>query len=267
MKALVLALAASPALAAGPASLEGARFAAEQQFARSFSMVREELPVGPLAPRIQEPLQPRAAMLRSNARELARVSLAAQLDRNLHLMTRVLGSRTWDIGSVGEMQSKNYYLTFQSGPTLTLAAVGGLDRIRHGFDVQLDASTRYNVRLQIGWPPMRNSTINLTPTGGTQGPSQRAKVGEILDAVKSHSVVFKAGGWEYWLQYGHDVKADGSGLAETKTILFIHQDGTDSKAWPLAESQLPIGGSVTVDLEQTYVTLTRTASGELIVSE
>ena len=60
---------------------------------------------------------------------------------------------------------------------------------------------------------------------------------------------------------------DGSGYADTRSFLFIKEDGLSSKAWPLAESALAPDVPAVVDLDGLRLNLTRTANGELIIRE
>ena len=79
--------------------------------------------------------------------------------------------------------------------------------------------------------------------------------------------MFKAHGTELWMLYGADAKPDASGFADTNSFLFIKEDGTSSKAWPLAESKLPVDAAVAVDLGGIKLTMTRTAAGEIVIRE
>ena len=257
----------TPAVA-GAAALETMRMAAERDFLRASDVTVESLIELPAPPEIQPPLKPVPVPFDAmrSGREVVRVNLEQQLDRNLHLMNRQFGARAWDVGSVGDLASKNYFFTFTSGADVKIAPVGDVNRLRgKGIDVRVDAATVYNFRLQATLP-IRSSRLIMTPINGTQGPSHNMKIGEVLDAVKAKSVVFKADRVEYWLQYGRDVQADGSAFKDTRSFLFIHEAGLNSKAWPLAESSLPVGQATEVDLDGTTLVLIRTAAGELIVA-
>ena len=116
-------------------------------------------------------------------------------------------------------------------------------------------------------PFITHSFLNIKPVNCTRGPGHDVKTGVMLDAVKARGSVFKASGKEYWLHYGTDVKDDGSGFADTRSFLFIHEDGMSSKAWPLAESALTPDAAAVVDLGGTKLRLTRTSGGELLIAE
>ena len=232
----------------------------------------------PAPPAAQEPvLQPALTPLPFSPRaprgkQVGRVVLAEQLDKQRALLARQLGAKPWDIGAAGDAGFKNYYLTFtpagQPAP-VTLAPLGDLNRLRgEGVDARVDATTVYNFKVSINiFNPVRGSTLNIKPVKGTRGPGHDVKTGVMLDAVKARGSVFKASGKEYWLHYGTDVKDDGSGFADTRSFLFIHEDGMSSKAWPLAESALTPDAAAVVDLGGTKLRLTRTSGGELLIAE
>lgn len=232
-------------------------------------------PATPEPPR--EPvLQPHLRVLpfrpAGRMKEVARVDLAAQLDRQRALLARQLGAAPRDIGVASDAGLKNYYLTFtpagQPGP-VTLAPLGDLNRLRgSGVDARVDAATVYNFKVSVNiFSPTRKSTLHIKPAQGTRGPGHETKTGTLLDAVKARASVFRAGGKEFWLHFGTDVKDDGTGLAGTRSFLIIHENGLSSKAWPLAESALTPDRAGTVDLGGTRVTLLRTSAGQLVVSE
>ncbi len=225
-------------------------------------------------PVLQAPLSPTAfSPLATVGKQVARVVLAAQLDKQRALIARQLGAKPWDIGVATDASMKAYYLTFtpaaQAAP-VALAPVGELKRLTDdaGVNARVDAGTVYNFKVSINlFSPVRGSTLHVKPAPGTSGPGHDVKTGVLLDAVKARSAVFKASGKEYWLQYGTDVDAKGTGFADTRSFLFIHENGTSSKAWPLAESSLRPGVAGVVDLGGTKLSLVRTAGGELLVSE
>lgn len=232
-------------------------------------------PVAPEPPRepvLQPHLVPLPFRPAGRMKEVGRVNLAAQLDKQRSLLARQLGSAPRDIGAASDAGLKTYYLTFtpagQPGP-VTLAPLGDLNRLRgSGVDARVDATTVYNFKVSVNiFSPTRGSTLHIKPSQGTRGPGHETKTGTVLDAVKARAAVFRAGGKEFWLHYGTDVKDDGSGLADTRSFLIIQENGLSSKAWPLAESALAPDRAATVDLGGTRVTLTRTSGGELVIAE
>ncbi len=222
-------------------------------------------------PVLQPPLVP--LPMRPAARQgavLARVALASIEENSKHVLTRVFGARSLDLGVASDAAFKSYYLSFTDAKNATtLAPLGDLNRLRgNGVDVRIDASTVYNFKVSVNvFSPVRGSTLKMTPVQGTRGPQNDVKTGSVLDAIKAKSVVFKARGQELWLFYGRDAKPDASGYAGTRSFLFIKEDGLSSKAWPLAEAALPADASAAVDLGGIKLNLTRTAAGELIIRE
>lgn len=221
-------------------------------------------------PVLQEPLKP-APLHPSLApgKELGRANLTALYAANRRLMSKTFGARALDLGGMTDAAFSKYYLTFTDAKGTILAPLGDLNRLRgDGIDLRIDAATVYNFKISVNiFSPARGSKLKMTPTQGTRGPSHEVKTGAVLDAVKARSFVFHAGGGEFWLLYDQDVLPDGSGLADTRSLLFIHEDGLSSKAWPLAESALTAGAPALVNLGGTKIYLTRTADAKLIVNE
>lgn len=268
--ALPLLLLAAPGLAAAPEPL---RALGLESFLVAPSALAPREPAVGREPVLQPPLRP--APLRPSGgpvKEVARVDLAAQLDKQRAVLARQLGAAPRDIGVASDAGLNKYYLTFtpagQPGP-VTLAPLGDLNRLRgSGVDARVDASTIYNFKVSVNiFSPTRGSTLHIKPSQGTQGPGHETKTGTVLDAVKARASVFRAGGKEFWLHYGTDVKPDGSGFDETRSFLIIQENGLSSKAWPLAESALNPDVPGTVDLAGVRVVLTRTSAGALIIAE
>jgi|GEM_PF-4849883 len=257
------------ALAQSPEMLRGA---ADVEFAAASAMIHASIQKAVFSAAqgtfFQAPLKARP-LARFSGEELARVGLAAQLDRNLHVLNARFGARPLDVGLACEANNfKNDYLSFSDAKTMALGALGDLNRLRNeGIDIRIDAKTVYHFHVSINiFDPIRGSTLEMTPTQGTTGPSTNMKTGTLLDAVRARSTVFSIDGQEYWILYGHDVKAGGDGFADTRSFLFIKIDGLSSKAWPLAESSLKVDAPSSVDLGGTGVTVTLTSGGELVVS-
>ena len=227
-----------------------------------------------VAPQNQEPvLQPPLKPLpfRSSAAlgdVLARINLASQLDKNLHVTNYKFGSRPLDLGVATDAAFKKFFFTFTDKAATVLGAIGDLNQLRgNGVNIRIDAATVYNFVVNINiFNPVRGSTLNMTPVSGTVGPDQSLKTGALLDAVRARAALMTLGGQEYWIFYGRDVLADGSGFAPTRTFLFVHMNGLSSKAWPLAEGALKTDSAAIVDLGGAKIAVTRTAAGELLVN-
>ena len=215
-----------------------------------------------LTPRLMRPSEAPGAVV-------ARATLSALLEDARHIMTKTFGARSLDLGVASDAAFSSYFLTFTDAKTTTLAALGDLNRLRgEGVDARIDAGTVYNFKVSVNiFSPVRGSTLKMTPVQGTRGPQNDVKTGALLDAIRAHSLVFKAHGQELWMFYGADAKPDASGFADTRSFLFIHEDGLSSKAWPLAESKLPIDATVSVSLGAIKINMTRSAAGELIIRE
>jgi hypothetical protein len=265
----LLALLAAFAPAARAQSPEFLRLDAEQSFAaaspapllRAASRLRES------SATLQPALQPRAAGPLKGA-VLARVTLAAQLDKNLHVTSAKFGARALDLGVATDAGFKSFYLGFSDASSVALAAVGEPRAlIGGGVNARIDAKTVYNFRLAVNiFDPVKGSTLEMTPVSGTAGASSSINTGSLLSAVRARAAVFDAGGAEYWLFYGRDALADGSGFAATRSLLFVREDGLSTRTWPLAAAALKTGVPASVSLGGTTVTLTLGADGVLVVS-
>jgi len=275
---LCAALAVSSAFALSPA--ESARLSGERQFmavpqseplleilmgieaaSHSNSIEPAEITV------FEQPAIAPLARLETPGKQVGRVKLAELLDRHRNLLTKVLGALTWDISVASDSNFKEKYLTFARAGLLVIKPLGDLNRLRgDGIDVQIDENTIYNFRVKVNFPPtVRNCTLHITPK--TAGPKHDPKVGEVLDSVKSKSYVFKAKGTEYWLLHGTDVDPATSQLANTRSLVFVREAGTGSKAWTLAESALTVGQPYTIALGDTKIIALRTPEGELQINE
>lgn len=229
-----------------------------------------ELPVPPEQPQTVERslFEPaRVSPFRPEALDplLGSFALAERLDFHRTLLNRQLGALHWDFSMASDSEFKTKYLTFSRPQTLLLRRIEDLNRLRgEGIVVQIDANTQYRAKVSINiFNPVRGSTLSLDPVNGTQGPAHKIKTGVVLDAVKAHSYVFKAGGKEFWLLYGTDVDPKTDQFAATRSLVFVHEAGLDSKAWTLAEAQLTPDRPVAVDLGGTSVTLVRASDGTL----
>lgn len=221
-------------------------------------------------PIFQEALNPRfPRYAEAFGAVIARVPLASILEKNRHILTRTFGVRSLDFGVASDTTFKQRFFTFTDPKTTTLAPVGDANRLRGpGVDARIDASTMYNFKIEVNiFSPARGSTLKMTPVQDTRGPKHEMKTGVLIDAIHARSFVFHSRGQELWLLYDADAKPDASGFEDTRSFLFIKEDGISSKAWPLAEAKLPLDSSATVDLGDITLNLTRTAAGELIIRE
>lgn len=274
-----------PAAEAAAPSVEAVKLAAEQKIlAAPASAAALRLEPGTLgAPRtsglaaeasrsdeglMEAPqLSPLSAYPRTTA-EVGRVNLANLLDRHRDLVNRQLGASKWDISVAGDAGFKNFFLTFQQRGKFIIRPLGDLNRLRDrdGVDIEIEPGLTYNFHATPKIWDLRGSTVELYPAGNTQGPEHEVTLGEVLDAVKARSYVFKANGVEYWALHGTDVDPATNALAQTRSFLFFNWAGMSSKAWPIAESALPLGQPTAVKFGNSRVILTRTAGGELVVS-
>lgn len=278
MRLLALSLILSAVAASAANSPEAARFSAENTFLSvpKFSFR--------LSPRVSaklgqqtgtplfEVLDPRPRELgpiRQKGNAVGSVSLPALLDHHRDLINKTLGRKNYDISVAGDAGFKKYFLTFVNSGNLLIAPLGDLNRLRgEGIDVTVEPGVVYNFRANINiFNPVRGSTLEIHATKGTQGPSHDIKTGTILDLVKAKSYIFNGAGNEYWVLNGTDVDPNTNKLTDTKSLLFIHEAGMSTKAWPIAEASLPAGKPVSVSFGDDQFVLTRSAEGQLTIEE
>jgi len=269
MKMIPVILAAVLASPASAQSLEALRFSADAALIQALPGAIHPDLQEPLEPVLQKPLNPQPMTPSRASAVVGKVVLSALKSANRHVVTRQFGARPLDLGIVSDASFANKYFAFSDAKTTTLAPIGDMNRLRgEGINARIDAKTVYNFKVVVNiFSPVRGSTLKMTPVQGTTGPAHEMKTGALLDAIKAKSFVFKAKGQELLLSYDSDVLPDGSGFAATNSFLFTKEDGLSSKAWPLAESKLPLDTSAAVDLDGIKLTLTRTSSGELIIRD
>jgi hypothetical protein len=277
MKKILLAAAVLLPVAAAATTLESLSANAERAFLASPLSVRAAAQAAarlPQAPAPQAPvlLTPTVRVLGANealGSEYGRMKLAAQDDKNLYLLNEKLGSRLLDVGIATDPGAKNRFLTFTDGAGTTLGKIGSLSDLRgKGIDIRIDASTVYNFRVEVGSifdDPVHKSILHTTPINGTNGPTYHMTTGALLDVMRAKSSIVNIDGEDYEIFYGRDAKSDGSGFANTHGFLFTHEAGMSTKAWPLAESALPLDVPTSVTLGDVTVQMTRTSGGELVV--
>jgi hypothetical protein len=66
--------------------------------------------------------------------------------------------------------------------------------------------------------------------------------------------------------HGTDVDPATNKLVDSRSLLFIHEAGMSTKAWPVAESALPAGQPTTVSFGDNQYVLTRSADGRLTIA-
>jgi hypothetical protein len=276
MKKIILAAAVLLPAAAVAATLESLSANAGRDFLAAPSSVRPAVQALALTQAAGEPtpvlLTPVVRVLGSGEKrglELGRVNLAAQLDKNLYLLNEVLGSRRLDVGIATDPGAKNRFLTFTDAAGTVLGKIGSLSDLRgKGVDVRIDANTTYNFRVEVGSifdDPVHKSILHTTPINGTNGPHYDMTTGALLDAMRAKSSIVNVDGEDYEIFYGRDALTDGSGFASTHGFLITHEAGMSTKAWPLAESALPLDTATNVSLGDVQVQMTRTSGGELVV--
>ncbi|MFI5361622.1 MAG: hypothetical protein ACHQ49_06610 [Elusimicrobiota bacterium] len=278
MKRTLLAASLLLPAAAGATSLESLSAAAEQSFLLTAPSVRPQVAaeaaasaVPPAAPAtiLETPVLRALRAGEKTGNELGRVNLSSQFDRNLFLLKETLGSRALDIGITADEGAKTRFLSFTDASGTTLGKIGSLSDLRgKGVDIRIDASTVYNFRVEVGSifdDPVHKSILYVTPTEGTQGRSYDMTTGALLDDMRAQSAIVAIDGDEYWFFYGRDALTDGSGFAKTHSFLVTHEAGMSTKAWPIAESSLPLDTPTDVALGDTHVSMTRTSGGVLIV--
>ncbi len=261
---------ASLACPAAAQTLEALRFSADAALLQALPQAVHPILARAKGPILQKPLQPQPTPPAKNPRALvARVSLPAILDNSRHLLTRTFGPRALDLGIASDAAFSSYFVTFTDAKTTRLAPLGNLKRLRgSGVNVRVDETTVYNLKISINlFSPIHGSTLKMAPVMGTRGPKNDIKTGALIDAIRARSFVFRVRGQEFWMLYATDARPDAAGFADTRSLLFVREDGLSSKAWPLAEASLPMDSGATVDLDGIKLNLTRTAAGELIILE
>jgi hypothetical protein len=273
---LSLAVLSQAAFAAAP-SAESASAGAEQVFFSVPPIAPLKLAV-PAASKTAEPVsffeiqdpKPRpAAPAQALGEAVGQVSLPALLDHHRDLLAnQQLGASNWNISVAGDPGFKKYFLTFQQSSNLVIRPLGDLNRLRgEGIDVTIAPGLVYHFHVSINiFNPIRGSTLEIHAAQGTRGPDHDIKTGTVLDAVKAKSYIFNADGNEYWVLYGTDVDANTNQLANTRSLLFIHEAGTSTKAWPVAEGSLPVGQPTSVTFGDNSYVLTRSADGQLSIN-
>lgn len=224
-----------------------------------------ELPA-PAHPLLRDPSLKPLEPARIPGSQAGRVFLPGLLDRHRDLLNRRLGALDWDISAAADAGVKTYFFTFARPGKLVIAPMGDIGRLQgEGINATVAPGVVYNFKISPNlFDPVRASKLKITPASGTAGPSHEVKTGVLVDALKARAYVFNAGR-ELWLVHGTDVDPATNTLAKTRSLMFIHMNGMDSKAWPLAEESLPPGKAVSADLDGTRLILIRGADGWLTI--
>ena len=191
--------------------------------------------------------------------------LSERLDSHRDMITKQFGSQTWDASIAGDAAFKTVYVSFRQKDKLVLRKIEDPNRLRgEGVVLQIDPQTAYRFKVSINiFNPIRGSKLTMDPVNGTQGPAHKMSTGDLLDRIKAKSYVFNANGNEYWLLYGTDVDPKTDQLADTRSFLIIHEAGTSTKAYNVAEASLAADKPTGVSLGDTQVTLVRASDGKL----
>lgn len=200
---------------------------------------------------------------------LGSFALADCLDAHADLFTLELGDKSYDLSLASDPGFDKQYFAFRREGRILLHKIENANELRKkGIVVRLDGSTAYKFKVSVNiFSPTRGSTLNITPERGTRGPSHKIKTGDILDAIERKSFRFRTGGKEFWLLYGTDADPATGALADTRSFLFIHEDGLSSKAWPVPEKRLNPGKALLIDLGDTKISLVKTPEGRLRIYE
>lgn len=198
-------------------------------------------------------------------RPLGGFALADRLDSHADLYTRKFGTRDWNLSVAGDASFQTAYLRLERPEEKQLHKIKDLNELRgDGVNIKIDDRTVYNFKVSINiFSPTRGSTLKITPIQGTRGPDHKIKTGAILDRVKEKSFVVKTGGIEFWTLYGTDVDPQTNWFADTRSFLFIHENGLSSKMYPVAEAKLPVGTPVEISLGQTKIVMLRGTDGRV----
>lgn len=264
MTKITFALALTPLLAAAAAaqSSEALSAAAEANLLRFQPVLQDQVRAAADlrdAQNVLQPaLQPRAVSEFRTESVLTSVNLPSLLDRNLHVLTGQFGAGTKDMGLATDAGFKSFYFTFTDARGTILSPMGNpRDLINNGVDVRVDAQSTYTLSVSIDiFNPVRGSTFQMTPDGNSPGQTYSMSTGQLLDDVRARAAVFSTSdGTQYWLFYGSDARA-GGGFSGTRSLLFVHEAGTSTKAWPLAQSALKPGVPASVNLGGNAVVVT-----------
>lgn len=209
------------------------------------------------------------APARTSGRELGWFRMSEQLDRHRDLIVRQLGARNWSTSLATDAQFKQFYLLLTQRDGLLLHPVRDFNELRgEGVVVPLDPATSYRFKVSVYiFDPVRGSTLHIKPANGSRGPSHQLSTGEVLDLLRSKSFVFNVSGNEYWLLYATDVDPQTGRFAQTRTLVFFHENGINSKAWHLGDDSLKPGVPMRMQLGDVPITLLRTPDGMLRLHE
>jgi hypothetical protein len=216
-------------------------------------------------PLLQKPSIENMHPAASPGRLLGAFRLAERLDSHRALFRLELGAKEWELSMASDSAFKVQYLTLRHGGATHLRRIESLSDLRgKGVNVRIDDKTVYNFKVSVNiFSPARGSTLKINPISGTSGRSHKIKTGKVLDAVERESFVFRASGKDIWLLYGTSVDSQTNEFTDSRSLLFVHENGLSSKAWPVAEARLVVGQPLTVGLGKTKIVLLKTLAGDL----
>ncbi|MBI3547607.1 MAG: hypothetical protein HY078_01005 [Elusimicrobia bacterium] len=255
----------------GAVPLESVRSAAELQFRSIGAAERPSVPAIPEGRAVAGDAVIEAPNLGVGTlgRSLGSFDMNERLDIQRDMIVKQLGAQTWDMGIAGDSEFKVLYFTFRRPGVLLIKRINNIQDLRgRGVDVQLDGQTTYNFKVEINiFNPVRNSKLKISPVSGTRGPAHEMTTGDLLDSWKARSFVFESRGKEYWLLYTTDVDKNTDQLANTRSFVYFHENGMNSKFWPVAEQKVIVGQPLSVDLGGNSITMNRAADGKVELSE
>ncbi|MFH1725645.1 MAG: hypothetical protein ABII00_13635 [Elusimicrobiota bacterium] len=191
--------------------------------------------------------------------------LEDQLNAHRDAFNLQFGAGMWDFSLAADAGFDYQYFSFQQGDTIKLHRIEDPKQLRgEGVVVRIDDRTSYRFKVSINiFNPVRGSSLLMDPVNGTQGPDHRIRTGTLLDRVKEESYVFNADRKEFWTLYGNDVDPATDTFADTRSLLFVNENGMGSKGWPLAETALEPGTPLMLTLGETKIILIKTLDGQL----
>lgn len=225
----------------------------------------------PPAPRIRYPGGPAGPVRRRAAKAAAAPPLVSfllseRLDIHRDPISLQLGEKVWAMSLATDAPASNVFLSFSRPDRLLFARLGGGSKLTREQLITLDDRTTYLFRIDVSFfNPLRWSKLTITPANGTSGRSYAFYTGDLLDRLRAKLAVFELGGREYWLAFASDVDPDTSGLAGTRSLLFLRVNGRAASVWVIPEAWLVADRPITVGLADGGVLLSRTRDGRLSV--
>ncbi|MFA6029967.1 MAG: hypothetical protein WC969_08945 [Elusimicrobiota bacterium] len=167
--------------------------------------------------------------------------MSERLDAHRRLLRLRLGPGDWDVSMASDPSFSHRYLTFTQGAAVRVLPFDDFNN------------------------PSRGSTLILEPAAGTAGPAHRIKTGALFDALRANAYVLRAAGRELWLLYGTDVDPATGSFADSRSLLLIQEDGTNTRMWPITEASLPLDKPAAWTFGTATLTFLRGSNGLLSV--